>query len=227
MKTIKLDTSVGNTFSRVAEAAKVKAAEQKCNVEFEFNGVNCLVNSSTNLNWLYRDYSNSWTMGWKEVGPNCPEKYSSSVQAEFEAKTKAKEEKNAIQRAEWQAKDKADREACELAIKGVELEFKDVEAWQKSRAVNNDGYGGAAMDYAEAWAKKMQILIADGQTVAEIADYAQEGLGFLGITGFQFGCAVGILTQAWKHGEELRVWLNGKYGHMGEGVVNPAVMNIR
>lgn len=226
MKTIKLVASAGSTFSRVAETGKAKATEQKCWVEFEFNGVICRVDSNTNLDWLYRDYSNSWTMEWKEVGPMCVEKYHPTVQTELEAKNKAREEKEAIQRAEWVAKDKAEREACERQIKGIELEFKDEDAWIRSRAANNDGYGGAAMDYAEYWAKKMQRHIADGETVAECADYAQNGLGFLGITGFQFGCAVGILTQAWKHGEELRVWHNAKYGHHRKGVVNPAVMTI-
>lgn len=226
MKSIKLDASAGATFSRVAETAKEKATEQKCWVEFEFNGVICRVDSNTNLDWLYRDYSNSWTMEWKEVGPMCVEKYHPAVQAELKAKNRAREEKEAIRRAELAAKDKAEREACTKEIDGIELEFKDEAAWNKSREVNNDGYGGAAMDYAEYWAKKMQRHISNGKTVAECADCSQNGLGFLGITGFQFGCAVGILTQAWKYGEELRVWHNGRYGHKGDGVVNPAILTI-
>lgn len=226
MKKVKLDTSAGDVFSRVAETAKKKATEENCQVEFEFNGVNCLVNSSTNLDWLYRDYSNSWTIGWKEVGPNCLESYPPELQETFDARTKEREEKQALERAEWEAKDKAEREACEREVKGIELEFKDKAGWDNSREVNNDGYGGAAMDYAEVWAKKMQLRISAGETVAECADYSQLGLGYLGITGFQFSCAVGILTQTWKHGEELRVWHNSKYGHSGKGVVNPAVMTI-
>jgi len=48
----------------------------------------------------------------------------------------------------------------------------------------------------------------------------------MGITGFMYGCAVNLLSQCWKHGEELRKWHNKEYGHEGDGVVNPAVFTI-
>lgn len=55
----KLNTGAGDNFSTVAEKAK----ETSCNplfkhpaVEFDFNGVKCLVNKNTDLDLLYRDY---------------------------------------------------------------------------------------------------------------------------------------------------------------------------
>lgn len=65
----------GDKFTNVAEKAKEIATEKNLTVEFEFNGVKCLVDSITNIDWLYSDYSNSWTTEWKTVGTNCVEKY--------------------------------------------------------------------------------------------------------------------------------------------------------
>lgn len=224
----KLNTSAGNNFSTVSEKAKQIAAEKNVTVEFEFNGVICLVDKNTNLDWLYRDYSNSWTMDWKTVGANCLPEYSPEVQAEFERRTKLREEKRQQEEAEYRAKEAKERKEFEAKVEGVELELSDVDGWDKSREVNSDGYGGAALDYAEGWAKLMQIEIVKGKTVAECYDYSQKGLGFLGITGFQFGCAVSILSQTWKHGEELRKVHNKKYGVSEEkkGTVNPAILSV-
>lgn len=79
------------------------------------------------------------------------------------------------------------------------------------------------------WAKLMQIEIAKGKTVKECADEAKKGLGYLGITGFQYGCVVSALAHYWIHGEELRKWHNKEYGvsEDKEGVVNPAILTIR
>lgn len=224
----KLDTSAGNNFSTVSEKAKQIATEKNVTVEFEFNGVICLVDKHTNLDWLYRDYSNSWTMDWKTVGANCLPEYDKKTQGEFERRTKIREEKRAKEEAEYRAKEQKEREQFEAKVKGIELELSDVEGWNKSREVNSDGYGGAALDYAEGWAKLMQIEIAKGKSIAECYDYTQKGLGFLGITGFQFGCAASVLSQTWKHGEELRKVHNKKYGVSEEkkGTVNPAILSV-
>ena len=224
----KLDTSAGNNFSTVAEKTKQISTDKNVTVEFEFNGVKCLVNKNTNLDWLYRDYSNSWTMDWKVVGANCLPAYEPEVQAEFEKRTKARAGKQAIEDAAYRVKDAKEKKEFEAKVESIELELSDVEGWNKSREVNSDGYGGAALDYAEGWAKLMQIEIAKGKTVAECYDYSQKGLGFLGITGFQFGCAVSVLSQTWKHGEELRKVHNKKYGVSEEkkGIVNPAILSV-
>lgn len=227
MKNYILGTDAGDHFSRVAEKAKQIATEKNVTVEFEFNGITCLVNANTNLGWLYRDYSNSWTMDWKTVGADCVEAYSDEVQLELERRTKIREEKRAKEHAEYVAKEAREKSEFESKVHGVELELSDVEGWNKSREANQDPYGAAALDYAEGWAKLMQIEIAKGKTIEQCYDYTQEELGFLGITGFMFGCAVSILSQTWKHGEELRKVHNKKYGKEDKvGVVNPAVLTL-
>ncbi len=107
----KLDTSAGNNFSTVAEKAKQISTKKNMIVEFEFNGVTCLVSKATNLEWLYRDYSNSWTMEWKQVGFDCVEKYSADVQLEFDKRTKVADEKRKIEDAKYKAKEDKERTA--------------------------------------------------------------------------------------------------------------------
>ena len=55
-----------------------------------------------------------------------------------------------------------------------------------------------------------------------------------GITGFMYGCAVGILSQVWVHGEQLRRWQNkdtqigteGDEANEKGGVLNPALLRF-
>jgi hypothetical protein len=225
MKNFKLETSCGNTFKDVAQTAKKMAIEIV--VEFDFNGVKCLVDKNTNLNYLFRDFKNSWTMGWKTVGPNCVTKYDKKTQAELKRLTKIEEEESAKVDEEYRKKYADEKAIFDEKIAGIELELKDIEGWNKNREVNTDPYGKAALDYAEGWAKLMQVEIAKGNKLIDIAEKTSFELGFMGITGFMYGCAVNILSHCWVHGEELRKWHNKEYGHEGEGVVNPAVLTIK
>jgi hypothetical protein len=222
----KLNTSAGDSFSTVSEKAKQIATEKNVTVEFDFNGIICLVYKNTNLDRLYRDYSNSWTMDWKSVGPNCLPFYEPEVQAEFERRTKLNEGKRAKQEAEYRAKEEKERTVFEEKVKGIEIELKDTEAWQKSREANTDPYGKCCIDYAEGWAKLMQLEMSKGKTLAECAESTSYELGFYGVTGFMYGAAVSTLAHCWKHGEDLRKWHNKEYNHEGEGVVNPAILTI-
>ncbi len=227
MKTHKLPFSFDDIYVTSKKAQSI-AKEKNVIVEFDFNTITCLVNADTDLHSLYRDYFNAHTMEWKNIGPDCVLNYEPEIHLELERRKKAQEQKREQQRKEWEAQEKAEMEAFSQTVKGVELELADAEGWKKSREVNKDGYGGAALDYAECWAKLMQIEIAKGKTVSECYEYTQKGLGFLGITGFQFGCAVSTLSSTWKHGEELRKVHNKKYGVSEDkkGVVNPAVITI-
>lgn len=230
MKKLTLESSAGDTFECVAKNAKEKASRYEI-VEFEFNDVICLVNKDTNIEWLFRDYCNSWIMGWETVGPDCVEKYSPELQKEFDEKTAIREEERKKQQAEWDRKDKEEREAFEIKVAGIELEILPGKENEYAEYVANnskDGYSRAVIDYAEGWGKIMQIEIAKGTKVKDIAEASQKGLGFLGITGFQYGCAVNTLSHFWEHGEELRLWHNKQYGvsEDNKGVVNPAILTI-
>ncbi len=70
-----MPAQAGEMFSEVARKAQEMAINHSHaeGVKFDFNGVTCIVSKDTNLEWLYRDYTNSWTMEWKTVGSDCVE----------------------------------------------------------------------------------------------------------------------------------------------------------
>lgn len=72
----------------------------------------------------------------------------------------------------------------------------------------------------------MEEQIDKGAKVEDIAEETSHKANADGITGFMYGAAVAILSQCWEYGEELKKWHNEKYGHKGEGVINPAIFTI-
>lgn len=96
---------------------------------------------------------------------------------------------------------------------------------------NSDDYGRACFTYAERWAEMLEKKIEESteesaKVIEENANELSHKADVEGITGFMYGCAVQILSLHWVYGEELRVWHNRKYGHEGDGVVNPAIITI-
>ena len=132
----------------------------------------------------------------------------------------------------WNSYDRRTVEQEVLAIdESTELEFKDDESksnWEKWVQVNSkDGYALYAVTYARRWAKYMQYCMKKyNKTLPQIADKASNASDIDGISGFMYGCAVAILVQCWKYGEELCRWHNKGYGEEGvDRIVNPAVIN--
>jgi hypothetical protein len=241
MKTITIKTYGGDRFETVAKNAQLTAINDNCIAEFEFNGVQCLVDSNTNLDWLWRDYNNAHRMEWKTVGTDCLPEYPAEVQKELDRRNKKAEQKakKELDRRNKKAEQKAKKESdaynkkanSEKALfdkktTGIKIDLLDQKAWDDWKVKNTDGYGNAIFEYAEGWAKLMQIEISKGKSIIQCAEQTSFQLGFLGITGFMYGAAVAILSQCWRHGEELRKWHNKEYGHEGDGVVNPAILTI-
>lgn len=227
MNNLKLKSEPGNEFSHIAKKAKKLASKKPYqNVEFNFNDVKCIVSKKTNLDLLYRDYHNSWTMGWKTVGPDCLDEYSADVQNEFDQRTAVREFKQELERVEQEAKELRERQLFEEKTKGIEFEILDKELWDDWKSKNTDSYGGCIFEYAEAWAKLMQAELLKGIPVSQSFEKTSHELGFFGITGFMYGAAVGTLSKCWKHGEALRIAHNKQYKHEGDGVVNPAMLTI-
>lgn len=224
-QTIKLETYAGEDFTKVARKAKQIAESANQNVEFDFNERKCLVDSQTNLANLYRDYLNSFVMGWQTIGPVC-EEYSVSIQAELANKKRLAEQKEKEQTKLYQIKEEKEKAEFEQKVKGIELELLDVDAFNEWKVKNSDAYSACVFEYAEGWARLMQAEMAKGKTLAECARETSFELGYLGITGAMYGFAVGVLAKCWKHGEALRRWHNKGYKHEGEGVVNPAVLVV-
>ncbi len=91
---IVMPTGAGDAFSSVAKKAQKMATEHSHaeGVKFEFNGVTCIVSKDTNLDWLWRDYCNAYTMEWNTVGADCVAEYPAELQAELKKRKAAEEE---------------------------------------------------------------------------------------------------------------------------------------
>lgn len=223
-----LDSNLlGNTFDSVASKAKSIAVKKQVIVEFDFNGIKCLVSKDTDLKLLWRDYSNAFLMDWKEVGYLCVAEYDKKTKSEYNKRKKASDEKQRLADIEYKLKDAAKKQIFDKKVEGIEIELKDVDGWHKFKEMNSkDGYSRCVVEYAEGWARLMQSEMAHGKTLEDCASKTSFELGFLGITGFMYGCAVSSLASFWKYGEELRKWHNKEYNHEGDGVVNPAILTI-
>jgi hypothetical protein len=226
MENIKIDPSIGNSIYTVMDEALTLSAKHGRNVEFDFNGVKCVINVHTDKELLYRDYCNSWLMDWKTVGPFCEAEYDKATLTEF-TNRKAKQDADAAERGrEADIKDKAERELFEGITDGVDLKVKDIETYLSGKAKNTDGYGACIYEYVEGWGKLMQVEIDKGNSLTDIAGKTSHMMGFLGITGFMYGAAVNVLSHNWEYGEQLRTWHNAKYNHTGKGTINPALLTI-
>ena len=225
----KLNTGAGDNFSTVAKQAKEIAKSNKCVVEFDFNGIKCLVKENTVLDWLDRDFTNAFIMDWKEIGPDCKMSYDVDTEIELYTRRLKRAKERKLQQEQQKIEDNIEKSKVDNATNGIELQILEDKTEEYKAYVSknsNDGYSRGVVDYAEAWGKLMQVEISKGKSVKECADETQKPLGYLGITGFMYGCAVQALAHFWIHGEELRKWHNKEYNHEGEGVVNPAVMTL-
>ena len=102
------------------------------------------------------------------------------------------------------------------------------------------GYGYTAVLFARRWAEEMERRLSGtalgvGDVAAAAERKVDRELGRWGITGFQYGMAVGLLSVCWERGEELRRWHNlrtqvddeGQRANDSGGVLNPALLRIR
>lgn len=125
---------------------------------------------------------------------------------------------------------------AEAALKEGILSFslKDEAGWKLSVEKNQDSHGSGVIRYAARWANLMETEMAKGKRLKDVADKMSHNADVEGITGFMYGCAVSILAEVWKHGEELRRWHNketqigteGDRANENGGVLNPALLCV-
>ena len=97
-----------------------------------------------------------------------------------------------------------------------------------------DPYAAGIFRFAREWADLMEVRLAGGAIIADIAHETSRTADTEGITGFMYGAAVGILARHWEHGEELRLWHNlatqlgteGERANASGGVLNPAILTV-
>lgn len=237
MKIIVRETLAGDRWDMVLEAAITAAAREEAEAVFDFNGVEVHVRGDSDAALITRDWGRALRGCISgPIGPYPATQLSSeeierdrAIDMEREARQQAREE-------EWAAEAlrlRADLDAALAAV--TPLRLKDSEAWRKTVAANDDPYGRAAVQFAEDWACLMQAEMDAGAALETCAEECERLPARVhGLTGFQYGCAVSLLSQCWKHGEELRCWHNlktqirdeGERANENGGVLTPALLSM-
>jgi len=226
MKTYKLDDFWGGHINSSIEKAKQVSIEKNMIVEFDFNGVRCLVNKDTDTDLLLRDYMNAHLMGWKEVGYATYE-YSDELKAQIKEKELERDQRQKEQQEKWEKEVKEKRELFEKSVDGIVFAVSNEDKLKSWEENNKDGYGSAIITYAKNWGRLMQLEVSKGNKIVDVAEKCSHDADTEGMTGFMYGAAVSVLSDCWIHGEELRKWHNKEYNHEGDGVVNPAILTIK
>jgi hypothetical protein len=233
-----LDKFWGVTITNAIEKAITEAKSVGDQCQFEFNGVTVVVAGDSDSALIYRD----WDRGMSgyigknpTIGPH-PKAELSAEEIASDAAIRAEKDRLYAIRQEEYAKAARDRKLLldgALSVSGP-IELIDEEGWNKFKSNNTDGYGGRVVRYAEEWARLMQTRIDNGGTIQGSAEETSRMADDDGITGFMYGCAVGVLAKVWKHGEALRRWHNketqigteGDKANESGGVLNPALLSI-
>lgn len=202
-------------------------------IRFDFNGVTISVRSDSNPQLIYREWSRSISgcTRRKAVHP-----YPKRVLTRNKKLRDARVEERNMQaeqkhRSEYQAQLKLRRDAVEAKLvnsPGIELANEGL--WQEFMTLNEKSIG--VMTYSERWARLMQVEMALGKNLEDIAEATSHETDLEGMSGASYTYAVGILSSCWKYGEQLRRWhnLDSQIGDEGEkanesgGVLNLAVL---
>ena len=107
--------------------------------------------------------------------------------------------------------------------------------WDEFVRVNTDDYSAAIVQFARAWAELMEKRIEHTDTVASCFKQTAHEADTVGLSGFMYSCAVGVLAQCWIYGEELRrahnrdtqIGTEGDRANETGGVLNTALLNIQ
>lgn len=138
----------------------------------DLNGVRVFFAPDSNPEHLYRDFMRAMR-GYIDgpIGPY-PNEVLSAEELESDERKRIENERKIAERAEELRKEaeKRKQDLMERLSHCPSMSFKDENAWEKSKSVNVDGYGGYILRYAENWARLMQKAIADGGTIACCAE---------------------------------------------------------
>lgn len=209
-KIIKYDPTAGSDIKSSSNAMKKLAIElgEGYIIEFKFNDRIVSIDKDTNIDWLCRDFTNSFSMGWERVGLNqYGEEYPSDIQQIINDKRRKRKEDDEKEKIRRQEKEKKERVIIENKIRGIEMEFfseNDKREWKEMVEKNQDDYGKCCVDFARDWAKLMQLEISKGKTVAECAKETSFAMPYYGLSGYMHSAAKNLLLHCWRYKEELR-----------------------
>jgi len=215
MKTEKINILAGDTIQVACKEAVILAKKKNLGIEFNFNAQVITALPDSNPEVLVKNFMDE-----------CDRRHQEYINSE---EYKIKEEAYKIKELE-----KAEKLNSYLKDSPEKMTLKDESAWLTTCEANTDPYGNCVIRYAELWARLLEARMSKGEVLQNIAKECSHLADTEGITGFMYGCAVGILSSVWIHGEELRKWHNistqivneGEKANENGGVINPALLNL-
>lgn len=228
------NTYCGQTIDVAIKALIAEAAETDQIIEYEFNGVTLNVAGVSDPALILREWNRGMLREGFVVDPHPPSELSEADIAEDERLAQERDRRAAESGAAYEAKMNEKRSSLAAAIDGIVLEVSKPDDWHSFVENNSDPYGAACVRFADQWGRLMQVRLAEGKRLEDIAQETSHDAETEGITGFMYGCAVATLAHCWVHGEGLRRWhnLDTQIGTEGEkanesgGVLNPALLSI-
>lgn len=180
-------------------------------LQFDFNGAEIICGKGTTVENMITQWDNHWETKRveRELWEKSPEGVAAAKAEQKKAKAKQVEIKKTLK-----------------SLEGKQIDLYNPLAWKLWVDANTDSYGKGVVDFAERWGILMQEQMTNDILTKEIVDSCSNKADVEGITGFMYGCAVNMLSQCWKYGEQLRKIHNADYGVEGDGVVNPALLTI-
>ena len=83
--------------------------------------------------------------------------------------------------------------------------------WESFRAEQADAYDARILAFAEDWARLMQLEIAAGKRLADVANTTKREANYDGMTVTMVAAAVAKLARCWRYGSELLLWHNARF----------------
>ncbi len=98
------------------------------------------------------------------------------------------------------------------------MNFKNSNRWQQysAEASSLSSYTRGILEFAERWANLIEVAMAHGDALEDVALKLADQANEDGITANQFDAAVEILVECWTYGDKLLVWNNSRIQLHGE-----------
>lgn len=237
---VRCGAGITNTISKAIEMVRVVnerfSAHPLHMLSFTFNGVNVGVCQDSDPELIHRDWSRTMS-GYisGKIGPYPKTELSFKELANDESIRKEHKARRAEEQAAYRVAQAQKEREFFAELETCPAMERDETKWQEGISAQTEELGRGIYLYAEYWARLMQKKMSEDSKMEEIADECSSKADIpCGMSGFSYGCAVSILAQCWKHGEELRRWHNKRYQFHGEGdeanesggVLNPALLRI-
>lgn len=187
-------------------------------VSFDFKNVSITVGAGSDPGLIYRDYCRALSECIDmKVGPH-PKETLSDAELESDSYTAAyiqdEVNRDAKKRyAQLQSEIIARRYALEAKQLSVpEMELQDRDSWIVFlESTLKESYSASlTIYYAQRWAQLMQQSMSKGAKLEDVAEATSYEADVECVSSIIYFCAVQLLIQHWKYGDQLRCWYNAK-----------------